>query len=99
MSWLTNPENPKARKIALAVFAIGLVVMIAIRQYLVALGFACFLLSDYLQHRTKKWKSYYRYWYSPYYTPHTFFGIMFFNRTFQLDFIVLLTNILLLLEP
>ena len=54
MSWLTNPENSKARKIALAIFAIGLVVMIAIGQYLVALGFACFLLVDYLQHRTKK---------------------------------------------
>jgi len=38
----------------LAVFAIGLVAMIAISQYLVALGFACFLLSDYLQHWTKK---------------------------------------------
>ena len=54
MSWLTNPENPKARKIALALFAIGLVGMIAIKQYLLALGFACFLLVDYLQHRTKK---------------------------------------------
>jgi len=54
MSWLTNPENPKARKIALALFAIGLVGMIAIKQYLVALGFACFLLVDYLQHRAKK---------------------------------------------
>tara|TARA_B100001245_G_scaffold226171_1_gene201416 strand:- start:157 stop:321 length:165 start_codon:yes stop_codon:yes gene_type:complete len=54
MSWLTNPENTKARKIALAIYAIGLVGMIAIRQYLVALGFACFLLTDYLQHRTKK---------------------------------------------
>jgi hypothetical protein len=38
----------------LALFAIGLVGMIAIKQYLVALGFACFLLVDYLQHRTKK---------------------------------------------
>ena len=54
MSWLTNPENPKARKIALALFAIGLVGMIAIKQYLVALGFACFLLVDYLLHRTKE---------------------------------------------
>ena len=54
MSWLTNPENTKARKIALATYAIGLVAMIAIRQYLVALGFACFLLVDFLQHRTKK---------------------------------------------
>jgi len=54
MSWLTNPENTKARKIALAIYAIGLVAMIAIRQYWVALGFACFLLGDYLLHRTKK---------------------------------------------
>ena len=54
MSWLTNPENPKARKIALALFAIGLVGMIAIKQYLVALGFACFLLSDYLLHMNKE---------------------------------------------
>ena len=54
MSWLTNPENTKARKIALAIYAIGLVAMIAIRQYLVALGFACFLLSDYFLHRNKQ---------------------------------------------
>jgi len=54
MSWLTNPENTKARKIALAIYAIGLVGMIAIRRYLAALGFACFLLSDYLLHRIKE---------------------------------------------
>ena len=54
MNWLRKPASPKARKIFWAVMAIGIVVMIAIGDYLVALGFACFLLVDFLQHRTKK---------------------------------------------
>jgi len=54
MSWLTNPENPKARKIALALYAIGLGGMIAVKQYLAAFVFASFLLVDYLLHRTEK---------------------------------------------
>lgn len=56
MSWLTNPENPKARKIALAIYVLGLGSMIAIRNFWFALIFACFLLSDYLQHMKKNEK-------------------------------------------
>tara|TARA_B100000700_G_scaffold328572_1_gene446846 strand:- start:15460 stop:15636 length:177 start_codon:yes stop_codon:yes gene_type:complete len=56
MSWLTNPENPTARKIALCIYVIGLGGMIAIRNFWLALFFACFLLSDYLQHMNKSEK-------------------------------------------
>jgi hypothetical protein len=59
MNWikkqmLLNPASPKLRKIFLAVMAISAVLMIAFGQYSVALGFACFLLADYFQHKTKK---------------------------------------------
>ena len=50
MNWLKkqmllNPASPKLRKITLAVMAIGIVVMIAIGQYLAAFVFACIALS------------------------------------------------------
>lgn len=54
MSWLTNPENPKARRVALIISTIGLVGMIFIRQYWLAIVFTMFLVADYFQHRTKK---------------------------------------------
>ena len=54
MNWLKKPASPKLIKITLAVMAIGIVVMIAIGQYLAAFVFACASLSVFLQYRTKK---------------------------------------------
>ena len=54
MNWLKKAASPKLIKIALAVMAIVVVLMIAIGQYWGAFVWAAIFLGNYLQFRTKK---------------------------------------------